>query len=219
MTDDVIGYIRVSTEDQANSGLGMLAQERAIREYADRMGITISRIYRDEAQSAKSTEKRDGLNRALDECRAGKAKAIVVARVDRAFRSAHDFFAIYEEGQKGGWNLIPLDLPGVDPTSPQGGMILGIFALFAQYERQLIGTRTREALAELKAQGKPVGRPPLYSMNVRKLARQCYYYGWTVDYTMGVLHALIADPPSRRTIARMMRDESVSVPQPFGGAA
>ena len=63
-----------------------------------------------------------------------------------------------EEGRKGGWALVILDL-GVDTTSPSGEMMANVMATFAQFERRLIGQRTKDALAVKKAEGVTLGRP------------------------------------------------------------
>jgi DNA invertase Pin-like site-specific DNA recombinase len=86
------------------------------------------------------------------------AKALVVAKLDRLSRSLVDFGSIMERARKKGWSLAALDL-GVDTTTPAGEMIANAMATIAQFERHLIGERTKAALAVRKAQGAKLERP------------------------------------------------------------
>jgi DNA invertase Pin-like site-specific DNA recombinase len=88
----------------------------------------------------------------------GAASALVVAKLDRLSRSILDFAGLMERSRRKGWALVALDL-GVDTTTPQGEMVANVMASFAQFERKLIGQRTREALAVKKAAGVRLGRP------------------------------------------------------------
>ena len=82
----------------------------------------------------------------------------MVAKLDRLSRSLLDFAALMEDARTGGWSLVILDV-GVDTTSPSGEMIANVMATFAQFERRLIGQRTKDALAVKKGQGVRLGRP------------------------------------------------------------
>jgi DNA invertase Pin-like site-specific DNA recombinase len=83
----------------------------------------------------------------------------VVAKLDRLSRSLMDFAGVMERSRKRGWHLAALDL-GVDTSTPSGEMIANVMATFAQFERRLIGARTKEALAVRRSQGVRLGRPP-----------------------------------------------------------
>ena len=89
---------------------------------------------------------------------AGEADALVVAKLDRLSRSMIDFTALMGKAQRQGWALVALDC-AVDTTTPAGEAMANVLATFAQFERRLIGQRTREALAQKKAQGVRLGRP------------------------------------------------------------
>ena len=86
------------------------------------------------------------------------AEGLVVAKLDRFSRSLLDFAALMERARKRGWNAIALDL-GVDTSTPSGEMMAPVLAIFAQFERRLIGQRTKDALAVKRAQGVRLGRP------------------------------------------------------------
>lgn len=155
--NSVVAYVRVSTGEQADSGLGMKAQRSAIKAEADRRGWTIVAWHEDAGISAKTLE-RPGLTAALADVEQGRAAALVVSKLDRLSRSLLDFASLMARSQKAGWSLVALDL-GVDTSTPSGEMMASVLATFAQFERRLIGQRTKSALAEKKAAGIVLGRP------------------------------------------------------------
>lgn len=153
----VIGYIRVSTTEQADSGLGLAAQRKAIRAAAEQRGWELVRIAEDRGLSARTLD-RPGLLAAIDAVEKGDAHAILVAKLDRLSRSLLDFAGLMERSRRRGWAVIALDL-GVDTTTPTGEMMANVLATFAQFERRIISQRTKDALAEKRAQGVKLGRP------------------------------------------------------------
>ena len=153
---NVIGYLRVSTEEQARSGLGMEAQRHRIVEEAKHRDWSVSWITDDGYTAANLN--RPGITTALLSLRNGDCDAIVVSKLDRLSRSLLDFAALTERARAEGWAVIALDL-GVDMTTPAGEMLANVLASFAQYERRLISQRTRDALQALKSQGRRLGRP------------------------------------------------------------
>jgi len=165
-TTRVVGYIRVSTDEQATSGLGLEAQRAVIVAECQRRGWVLTEVYEDAGASAKSMVGRPALQEALDAVRSHEAAALVVAKLDRLSRSLLDFAALMEDSRTGGWALVILDL-GVDTTTPSGEMVANVMATFAQFERRLIGQRTKDALAVKKAQGVKLGRPRVLDEAVR----------------------------------------------------
>lgn len=166
----VIGYIRVSTDEQADSGAGLAAQRLAIEAEATRRGWELVVVYDDSGVSAKSIKGRPGLTRALAAVESGEGDALVVAKLDRLSRSILDFAALMDRSQKKGWALIALDL-GVDTSTPSGEMMANVLAVFAQFERRLIGQRTKDALSAKRAEGTlrgPIGRPRSLPSTVRR---------------------------------------------------
>ena len=157
-TAGIIGYVRCSTEEQAISGLGLAAQESAIRAEAEARGLPVLALQKDAGASGKNLS-RPGLKAALSALEAGTGTVLMVARLDRLSRSVHDITGLMDEGEKKGWGVVALDAP-VDSTTPAGAAMAHILAVFAQLERRLIGERTKAALAVKKAQGVRLGRPP-----------------------------------------------------------
>lgn len=155
----ILGYMRVSTGEQRQSGLGLKAQRTAITSECERRGWELVTIYEDQGASGKSLGGRSGLSEALGALDAGDADALVVAKLDRLSRSLLDFAGLMERSRRNGWALVALDL-GVDTTTPSGEMVANVMATFAQFERRLIGQRTKDALAVKRAEGIRLGRPP-----------------------------------------------------------
>lgn len=145
---NVIAYRRVSTVDQGDSGLGLDAQTAAIETYCAQCGYTITQAFEDVDSGAK--QDRQGFQQALDSLQKHEADGLVVAKLDRLTRSLAHFAEIMELSRKQGWALIALDL-GVDTSTPAGELMAAVLATFAQYERRLIGERTKAGLAALKA--------------------------------------------------------------------
>ncbi len=160
-------YTRVSTAEQANSGLGLDAQRSRLADELDRRGWTDAGSFEDAGASAKSLVGRPGLAAALELLRTGEADVLVVAKLDRLSRSLLDFAGLMETSRKQGWALVALDL-GVDTSTASGEMIANVMATFAQFERRLIGQRTSEALQAKKAQGVKLGRPRLIDSVTRE---------------------------------------------------
>lgn len=154
----VLAYTRVSTDEQADSGAGLEAQRAAIAQEARNRGWTLAGAYEDAGASAKSVHGRPGLQAALVAVERGDADAIVVAKLDRLSRSLLDFASLMERSSRKGWAIIALDL-GVDTSTPAGEMMAHVLATFAQFERRLIGQRTKDALAVKRAEGVVLGRP------------------------------------------------------------
>lgn len=155
----VIGYVRVSTSEQADSGAGLEAQRAAILAEGQRRGWSETEItFVEDAGYSGKDLRRPGIEAALEALRRRKADTLVVSKLDRISRSLLDFAALMDRASKERWALVALDL-GVDTTTPQGEMVANVMATFAQFERRLIGQRTKDALAAKMAAGVRVGRP------------------------------------------------------------
>ncbi len=161
-----IGYCRVSTQEQGESGAGLESQEALIRSDVTRRGWELAGIYTDVA-SGKSMRKRPQMATALGELKAGRADALVVGKLDRLSRSVIDFARLMEVAQSEGWSLVVLDL-AVDTTTTNGKLIAHIMIALAQWERELIGDRTKSALTAIRARGTKLGRPSGVDANTIK---------------------------------------------------
>ncbi len=160
----VVGYLRVSTEEQAMSGLGLADQRAAIEAEAQRKAWESVEYVTDDGYSAKSLA-RPGITEALDRLRAGTAGVLVVSKLDRLSRSLLDFASLMAQAEREGWELVVLDM-AIDTTTPSGALMANVMASFAEYERRIIGQRTSAAMQQLKAQGVRLGRPRVMAEHV-----------------------------------------------------
>lgn len=159
-----IGYVRVSTNEQALSGLGVEAQRDTIQNEAARRGWEVE-IIEDRGASAKSMQ-RDGVREALGRLESGEDAVLIVAKLDRLTRSLADFSALMAQRSRKGWDLIACDL-GIDTSTPTGELIANVVMSVAQWERRAIGERTKESLAAARARGTRLGAPPTIPAEVR----------------------------------------------------
>jgi DNA invertase Pin-like site-specific DNA recombinase len=168
----VVTYLRVSTSEQALSGLGIDAQRATVAGYAERKGLTIVSEYCDEGVSAKSLKGRSAALAALEAVRTGEAAGLLVAKMDRLSRSVVDGAGLMERARQEDWTLHFADLD-IDTSTPAGEMAANIIVSGSQYERRLISQRTRDALAAKRARGDRLGaRPALAEILTRRIVRE-----------------------------------------------
>jgi len=196
----VLAYVRVSTEEQADSRAGLEAQRGAIQRECQRRGWQIVDVVEDAGYSAKDL-RRPGVRAALDELERGRADGLVVAKLDRLSRSMLDFTAVMAKAQKEGWALVALDC-AVDTTTPAGEAMAHVLATFAQFERRLIGQRTREALAVKRKEGVRLGRPQSISPKLARRIRSMRSRGMTLQAISDKLNAEQVPTPRGGSIWR-----------------
>jgi DNA invertase Pin-like site-specific DNA recombinase len=186
--EKVIGYARVSTDEQRANGVSLDAQRQAIEDECERRGWELLRIETD-ALSGKTT-KRPGLQAALEACRSGEAGGIVVMKLDRLTRSIIDFGRLLEEAldRRRGFNIVALDL-GVDLSTPGGELVGNVMASVAQWERRAIGQRTKDALAIKREQGVQLGRPRTMPASVRRRIQRERKHGKSLSAIAAGLNA------------------------------
>jgi DNA invertase Pin-like site-specific DNA recombinase len=119
---------------------------------------------------------RPGLTSALAAVDSGVASALVVAKLDRLSRSLSDFASLMARAQARHWNLVALDL-GIDLATAAGEFMANVMASAAQWERRIIGQRTRDALAVKRAQGVRLGRPQVVSSELAARIRAAHEAG------------------------------------------
>ena len=159
-----IGYVRVSTEEQANSGNSLDAQGHRIRAYCIAAGINLAAIVREEGVSAKiPLFKRPQGSKLARLMRKHKAGAVVVMKLDRLFRSVEDALSTVRGWDKTGVGLHVVDMGGqaIATTSAVGKLFLTMLSGFAEFERELTGERIRATMQNMKAKGMVVGTVPL----------------------------------------------------------
>lgn len=154
----VIGYTRVSLDEQGERGVGLAAQRSAISAEAAARGWKLIEIVQDSGYSGRDCN-RPALTAAMKMLARGEADALAVAKLDRLSRSILDFTNIMATARKQAWGIVALDC-SVDTTTPAGEAMANVMATFAQYERRLIAQRTSDALRELRSQGRAYGPTP-----------------------------------------------------------
>jgi DNA invertase Pin-like site-specific DNA recombinase len=206
-----VGYVRVSTTEQAVGGLGLDAQRAAIESECCRRHWSLQAIHDDAGVSAK-TNYRPGLSRAVKTCAEHPGSVLVVAKLDRLARSLTGYAALMERAEAEGWRLVALDTPETD--TPQGEAMQAMTAVFAQLERRLIGQRTKEALAAARSRGVRLGRPPAVTTEVRALILHLHSDDqWTATRIAKHLYEIGVDAPhgGRRwhtsTVTRILNQE------------
>lgn len=152
----VLGYIRVSTDEQAESGLGLEVQERKIRAYCALHELELTELIADEGESAKDL-RRPGIQRALDLIKRKQFSGLVVYKLDRLTRDVEDGGALIRNtfGKKGASLYSVCD--HIDTRSATGRFLLLIQLAVSQLERELIGERTSDALQEKISKGERCG--------------------------------------------------------------
>jgi DNA invertase Pin-like site-specific DNA recombinase len=161
-------YVRVSTNEQDTG-----AQERALREYVQRRGWKLHKIYRDRGVSG-SNSSRPALNELLQDCRRGSVDVLVVWKFDRFARSLKQLISGLELCRAFGIDFVSVT-ESIDTSLPSGELVFMMIGAVAQFERSLIAERVKSGLANARAKGKVLGRPPLRKLThteIRDLRRQ-----------------------------------------------
>jgi DNA invertase Pin-like site-specific DNA recombinase len=149
-----VGYRRVSTEEQAESGLSLQAQSRRLRAWAEAQGYELVGIESDEEVSGMTwPEKRAGLSAALEALRQGEADGLVATKLDRLSRRVQDMLSLADAFDRNGWLLATVE-ESIDTTTASGRFFLTQLAGMAQWERDTIAERTQAALAQLARNGR-----------------------------------------------------------------
>lgn len=153
----LVGYIRVSSVEQASEGVSLAAQRAKLQAYATAMDLELVDIAEDAGVSAKSL-RRPGLQRALAMLDDGEADGLLVAKLDRLTRSVRDLAELIDGyfGEAAGKSLLSVG-DSIDTRSAAGRLVLNVLTSVGQWEREATGERTREALRHLQRRGVRLG--------------------------------------------------------------
>lgn len=152
-----IGYVRVSTEQQANDGVSLEAQREKIQMFARLYDYELVAIVEDAGASAK-TLVRDGLTEVLARLEDGEATALIVTNLDRLTRSVKDLGELLES-RFTRFSLVSVG-EQIDTSTAAGRLVLNVLMSVAQWEREATSERTKTALQHKKSQGQRVGSIP-----------------------------------------------------------
>ena len=152
-------YTRVSTDEQAVEGVSLEAQADRCAMWAELHGATVVETITDAGVSGK-TLRRAGIDRLHELVEAGTVDTVVVTELSRLTRSARDFANVVAELTESDVSVVSID-NGLDTSDMCGRLVAGILSYVNAFEREQIGQRTRAALAQVKAEGRHIGRPPV----------------------------------------------------------
>ncbi len=139
-----IAYYRVSTQQQGASGLGLEAQQKQVQDFAGRTGAAIVASYT-EVESGKKADRVQLLEAIAEAKKTGST--LLIAKLDRLARNAAFIFHLRDTGVK----FVAADMPDANTLN------VGIFAVMAQHEAEIISSRTKAAFAAKKARGEKMG--------------------------------------------------------------
>ncbi len=163
MLKTAYGYVRVSTKEQADEGISLKVQEKAIRIYARMRGIEIIDIIRDAGESTvQPLDSRPGGKRMLRNLYFGVADSVIGFKLCRLFRDVLDCRKNVDEWDRLGVSLHLIDLGGqtIDTSTAMGRFAITVLAAAAELEREKIRENTRAALAHKRANGERTGQVP-----------------------------------------------------------
>lgn len=156
----VVGYVRVSTEEQAAEGVSLAAQRAKLEQYAALYGLDLVAVEVDAGVSAKSLD-RPGLSAALALLDGGQADGLLIAKLDRLSRSVADWNSLIERyfGPSSSKQLFSV-ADSIDTRTAAGRLVLNVLMSVAQWERETVVERTRDAVSHKRSRGERLGQIP-----------------------------------------------------------
>src|SRR5215471_11821091 len=200
-TTKIVAYLRVSTDRQGRSGLGLDAQREAIGRFAESENLKLAGEYAEieTGKGADALELRPQLRLALDKARKLRCP-IVVAKLDRLSRDVAFIAGLM--AQRVPFVVAELG-PVIDP------FILHIYAALAEKERAMISARTKEALARAKARGARLGNPRLHEVRAKAVESMKAAADRFAANILPLIQPLRAEGKSLREIAKALNDRNV----------
>ncbi len=150
-----VGYIRVSTQGQADQGVSLENQENRIRAYCEFNGLDLVGVIADAGLSGKNVTGRPGAQQLLGLIQARKVEAVVVLKLDRLGRSTQDLLEIATLLDKKGIALHSLT-EKLDTSTALGKFFFTLTSALSEMERGIVSERTKSAMSQLRANGKRI---------------------------------------------------------------
>lgn len=155
-----LGYLRVSTLEQSQEGISLDVQRARIEAYAQAKNLELLDILTDEGISGKNL-KRPGLRELMSRCERGEVQHVIVTKMDRLSRSTRHLLSLVEDLFIKRQIELHSVSESIDTGTPHGRFLLTILGGLGQMERELIGERTKGALAYKRERLEPTSHPPL----------------------------------------------------------
>ncbi|EQD51426.1 resolvase domain-containing protein, partial [mine drainage metagenome] len=161
-------YVRASTQEEVRQGSNE-RQKETIRQYLDQRDYEIE-IFEDKAKSGKNTLRPEfeRMTKSLDR----KPQIVIVSKIDRFARSLSDLLRTLEYLDQNDVGFVSVNDPGIDTTTPNGRLLLQILGAFAEFERNMINTRTKAGREQAQSKGVKFGRPALKTRNGSSIDRR-----------------------------------------------
>lgn len=159
-----IGYLRVSTTKQGESGLGLEAQEAKLREYCETNGLELSQVFTDVLSGGLGMEKRPGLLSAVGAL--GRGDVFLVAKRDRLGRDPLVVGMVEASVKRRGAVIVSTAGEGTEGNDPSSVLMRRMIDAFAEYERLIIGARTKAAMKAKRDRGEWTGGGVPYGYNL-----------------------------------------------------
>jgi site-specific DNA recombinase len=196
--ENSVGYVRVSTAEQAKKGISLKNQKMRIRRYAEDNELTIIEICEDSGISGSKIENRPGMRQLIDLINDKKVEAVVSYKLDRLFRNASDAITTLNwlKEKKVAFHSIT---EKIDTTIPFGKFFVGITALYAEMERDVLSERIRDNLKMKKLRGEKTGGnvPYGYDSYIKEYVKR--------DSKNVPLYALTENKQEQRRIRKMKK--------------
>ena len=204
-------YTRVSTEEQVER-YSLEAQREVLGRWAEALGYEVAETYTDPGYSG-AQEDRPGLARLLADAQGGRFRVVLVYRLDRLARKVRLAYDLIERLEGSGVGLMSYSEPSINTTTPIGKAVLGIMAVFAEWERDTFAERSRLGLRKAAQSGKYLGGivPYGYTVEDGRLAphpeeaavvQQMFAWvaerGWSTERVARELNRLGIPPKYRR---------------------
>ena len=202
---NAVGYVRVSTAEQAKKGISIKNQKMRIRRYAEDNDLKIVEICEDSGISGSKIENRPGMKQLIVLINDKKVEAVVSYKLDRLFRNASDAINTLNwlKDKQVAFHSIT---EKIDTTTPLGKFFVGITALYAEMERDVISERIRDNLKMKKLRGEKTGghTPYGYDSYIKKYVKR--------DSKQVPLYALKENKQEQRRIRKMkkLRNQGLS---------
>ena len=208
------GYVRVSTSQQVETGTSIEDQKQKIKHESELRGWGQPTIYDDEGASGKSNQ-RPALQNLIKDIKLENYHAIFFTKLDRLARNLRDILNFYHEAEKYGVKIICIDNPVISTDGPMGNMMLQVMGAFAQFERDLIRSRTVSGRMIKWRNGQAImGRLP-FGYNFNKLTSTIEIDTKKKEIIEKIFSLYIEKRLSMIDIASNLTDNKIQTPSEF----